>query len=111
MQYPNYFDLPRPGQVDQRVGETRHDAFAGAGPDTWAKLQIEGGDLLGLGQYGVDRLVGDQLACHFQIVGFDGFDIPQRPRGELKPLFWHGARFGVSRSAPGLPELSGCARP
>ena len=75
MQHPDNLYLPRLGQVDQRVGEARHDAFTGAGPNTRPELQVKGGDFLGLGQDGIYRPVGNRLAGFFQVVSFDGLDV------------------------------------
>lgn len=95
MQHPDDIYLPRPGQVDQGVGKSGHDAFTGSCPDARSKLQVKGGNLLGLGQDGFHCSIRDRPAGFFQVVGFDGLDVPARPCGVIKPLFCHGAQFGA----------------
>lgn len=95
MQHPDDFYVPRFGHIDQRVGEARHDTFAGSWSDAWSKLQVEGGDLLGLGQDGVHCPIGNRFARFFQVVGFDGLYVPARPCGVVKPLFCHDGLIGA----------------
>lgn len=91
MQDTNNFYFAYPGQVNQRVREARHDTFAGPCPDARPKLEVEDGDFLSLVQDGVDRAGRYRFAGFFQIVGFDGLNVPACRGGVLKPLLWHGA--------------------
>ncbi len=58
------------------------------------------GNLLCLGQNGVDDAIGDDIPSNFEVVLLYGFKIAPSAIGVVKPLSSHGALSGVFRSAP-----------
>lgn len=91
MQDANNPDHSASRNINQRVGEAPHDAFARPLPDTRTKHQAEDSDLFCLIEDRIHRAAGYRLAGCFEIPGLDGLDVPPGADGILKPLFWHDA--------------------
>jgi len=65
MNDPDDVDAAWVDAIDEGVGIARHHAFARPLADTGTERQAKRGDLLGLGQDGVDDAIGDDIPCNF----------------------------------------------
>lgn len=75
MNDPGNLDAVRPDAIDEGVGVTGHHAFARPPADTRPEHQTRLGDLLGLGQDGVDDAIGDDIPGNLEVELLNGFKI------------------------------------